>query len=104
MSVINWILNFASQHPVWWATLWTTVTGAIGFLFSNAVSSLPAPTAQSTQKYQFWFKFLNRVAANSARANNSAVENSPNFQDAVNALPGPTNKPVVIVEPPAAKP
>lgn len=76
------------------------VTLAIGYVWSSFISALPSPQATSSAFYQFSFKFLNVLAANISRASNTKVEASPNFQAAVNAMPGPTNKPVVIVEAP----
>lgn len=61
--------------------------GAGGWLVNNvasaAVGSLEAPTKDSTPKYQFWFKFLNTVIGNIQRAKSTALEQSPNFHDAV---------------------
>ena len=94
---MNTVGSILSNHM--WAIIGTFITQ---YVWSAFVSALPAPTATSSTGYQFWFKFLNILAANLARAQNTAVERSPNFQDAVNKLPGPVNKPVVVVEPPAA--
>jgi hypothetical protein len=71
-----------------------------GVVWSSVISSLPAPGATSSPLYMFIFKLMNALAANFARAYSTKVEQSPNFQDAVNAMPGPVNKPVVIVENP----
>lgn len=80
-------------------------TLAAGFIWSSFISALPAPTATSGGAYKFFFAFFNVLAANISRASSTHVESSPNFQDAVNAMPGPKNKPVVIVEAnPPAKP
>lgn len=63
------------------------ITAAGTWLFNNvftaAVAALPAPTKDSTQKYIFWFKFLNSLVGNYLRAHHSEVESSPNWQDAV---------------------
>jgi hypothetical protein len=53
------------------------------YIFSNATSSLPAPTAKSSVFYQWFFKFANGVGANLSRAFSTAVEGSPNWQSAV---------------------
>lgn len=50
---------------------------------SAFVSSLPAPTATSSTFYQFFFKFVNTLGANLARAYSTRVEGSPNFKAAV---------------------
>ena len=96
--MIEYLTTFFSRHPFMAAsiTTWISNYGITAF-----VSSLPSPTAHSTAFYQFWFKFANAVlAGNTSRARSSAIENSPNFQDAVNKLPGPVDKPVVVVEAP----
>lgn len=88
MKFIQLIINLFDQHPFWATAVstWVTNTGANAF-----VSSLPAPTKDSSASYVFWFKFLNRViTGNFARANGAAVESSPNFIDAVNKLQATT--------------
>lgn len=90
---MNTIWQFLNDHQV----LCTLVAG---YTWSAFISALPAPQAASSVMYQFWFKFLNVLAANIARASSAKVESSPNFQAAVNNMPGPENKPVVIVEAP----
>jgi hypothetical protein len=80
------IWNFIVAHQL---SISTTLTAIVTW-FTNSgltriISALPAPSAASTPKYIFWFKFLNNyIAGNSSRANNTAVESSPNFQAAVN--------------------
>lgn len=72
------------QHPY-------TILGIVGpvvtWIFNNivtnAVSSLPAPTKDATQRYIFWFKFLNKFVGNMQRADSTRLEDSPNFQDAM---------------------
>lgn len=78
-----------------------TIATLVGYYIVSAfVGSLPAPRANSTQLYLFFYKFANTLGGNLTRAFATRVEGSPNFQDAVNQLPGPENKPVVIVEAP----
>ena len=84
MNTINSIL----QNHIW-AIVGTFITQ---YVWSAFISALPAPTAASSGMYQFWFKFLNYLAANISRAKSTAVEQSPNFQDAVQKVNGP-NKP-----------
>jgi hypothetical protein len=72
------------------------------WVLSAFIGALPAPSATASGLYLFFFKFSNSLGGNLLRALSTQVEKSPNFQDAVNNLPGPVNKPVVIVEP--AKP
>jgi hypothetical protein len=102
LGFLQSIHDWAARNPEWFAAICSTITLVCGAVWSAFVSSLPAPTAQSTPKYQFWFKFFNTLAANLARAKSTAVENSPNFQDAVNKInkQQPEEKPVVVVEPP----
>lgn len=102
MSFFQAIHDWAAQYPVLFATICSGFTALAGAVWSAFVSSLPAPTATSTAKYQFWFKFFNTLAANFARAKSTAVENSPNFQEAINKAnaQSPVEKPVVVVEAP----
>jgi hypothetical protein len=96
-SITSQIVPFFYAHQV-------LVTLGAGYLWSSFISALPAPQATSSTMYRFFFTFLNVLAANISRANSTKVESSPNFQAAVNNLPGPVDKPVVIVEAPKAKP
>ncbi len=77
---MNSLADFLSQHQIIATAILTWIANSGFTMFAT---SLPSPTAQSTAWYQFWFKFLNRLAANLSRANNSSVESSPNFQAAV---------------------
>jgi hypothetical protein len=74
--------QFVSNHPYLTATVGT-------WLFNNVVtvlvSSLPAPTKTSSASYVYWFKVLNTIIGNVKRAQSTALENSPNWHDAVNA-------------------
>jgi len=80
----------------------TIFTLILYYVAISFVGSLPAPMATSGMFYQFLFKFVNTLAGNLARAYNTKVEASPNFAAAVNSLPGPVTKPVVVVEVPAS--
>ncbi len=87
------IWNFLVLHQ--------TIAALVAYYTVSAfIGSLPAPTANSTQLYLFFYKFANTLGGNLTRAFATRVEGSPNFQDAVNNLPGPLNKPVVVVEAP----
>jgi len=90
---MNTIISFLQAH----STIATLVAYYVAISFTG---SLPAPTAQSGMFYKFIFSFVNTLAGNLTRAYSTKVEGSPNFQAAVNALPGPVDKPVVIVETP----
>jgi hypothetical protein len=49
----------------------------------TAIQSMDAPTAQSSGFYRWSFKFLNSMSMSFKRAFGAKVENSPNFQAAV---------------------
>ena len=53
------------------------------YLLSNFVSALDAPTATDGRGYRIFFRFLNGISGNWARAINNHVESSPNFNGAV---------------------
>ena len=90
---MNTAIAFIQAHP--------TSSALVGYYIAiSFTGSLPAPMASSSMFYQFLFKFVNTLAGNLSRAYASKVESSPNFQAAVNNLPGPVDKPVVIVEAP----
>lgn len=58
-------------------------TWLVNNVVTAMISSLPAPTATSAPSYVYWFKVLNTVAGNFKRAQSTAIENSPNWQAAV---------------------
>jgi hypothetical protein len=96
------VWNFPSLHPIAFAAICTgTATGA-QWIWNSFIGALPAPTATSSDKYKFWFRFLNLMAANIERSKGPKVENSPNFEQAVNKVnaQSPEEKPVVVVEAP----
>jgi hypothetical protein len=73
------------------------------FGFIALVGGMPAPSATSSTGYKWAFSSLNLFAANFARAAGPKIENSPNFQAALNiqqsvAGQAPT---VVVPSPPA---
>lgn len=76
--------------------------GGLKFAADIFISSLPAPTAQSSSSYRYWFTVANKFAANWSRAKSTAVENSPNFEQAVNLVNAQQSeeKPVVVIQPP----
>jgi hypothetical protein len=75
-------MNFVNAHPY-------LIASAVTYFFNNVitalVSSLPAPTRDSSIKYQYWFKAANTIIGNVQRAKSTAIEQSPNFQAAVAA-------------------
>lgn len=62
-------------------------TTAATWIFNNIVtafvSSFPAPTKSSGTFYVWWFTFSNTVIGNVKRAQSTAIEKSPNWEDAV---------------------
>jgi hypothetical protein len=90
---MNTVIDFIKAHQV-------LSTFVVTSVWSAFISALPAPQANSGMPYNFFFRFANYLAANISRANSTKVENSPNFQAAVNQLPGPVDKPIVVVEAP----
>jgi hypothetical protein len=78
--------QFIRDNPVLWTGIVSFIVGAIQYIWGAFISALPAPTAQSTTNYQFWFKFFNYLAANVSRAESSHIETSPNFEAAINAV------------------
>lgn len=71
------------QHPY----VLTAITVIGTWLFNNVVTvmvtALPAPTKDSSKLYTYWFSVVNGVMGNIKRAENTHVEDSPNWQDAV---------------------
>ena len=94
---MNWIGTLYTNHPY-------VMTLGTYYTLSAFIGALPAPTASSSPLYKFVFSFSNTQGGNILRALSTKVEASPNFQAAVNNLPGPVEKPVVIVDPNASKP
>jgi hypothetical protein len=92
---VSSFVNFIEAHQV-------LATLAAGYTWSAFISALPAPQATSSMFYNFVFKFLNVLAANIARAQNSSVEKSPNFQAALNKQTDLAGQaPIAVVIPPA---
>ncbi len=86
---MNGILEIFQQHPY-------SATAISTWLFNNIatafVAAFAAPTKDSSVGYVWWFKFSNTVIGNLKRAQATAVENSPNFRDAVQKLNGGTRQ------------
>lgn len=65
-------------------------SSASTWLFNNVVTilvgNLPAPTANATPEYKYWFRVANQFIGNRQRAKSTAIENSPNFAPAVQKL------------------
>src|SRR5882724_899151 len=78
-NMIKTLIELFQQHPVWATTCIFGFNSAV----SAFVSAFPAPTKDSSTSYVVWFKFSNTVIGNLGRAKSTALENSPNFEDAV---------------------
>jgi hypothetical protein len=66
----------------------------------TAISSLEAPTKDSSPTYRFMFRFLNALALQFKRMF-PKIEDSPNFQDAVNIQTEKAGLPPIPVQKPA---
>ncbi len=74
------LIDYIQAHPY---ISGATAFGVLKYLADCFISPMPAPMADSSASYKYWFKVLNRFAANLPRAKSTAVENSPNFIPAV---------------------
>ena len=77
---MNTLIQLFHQYPFLFGGV--TVTGA-KYVADVFISSLESPTKDSSASYRYWFKVLNKFAANWYRAADTSIERSPNFQDAV---------------------
>lgn len=73
---------------MYWITHHVWIVSIIGTWILNnivtvMVTSLPAPTKDSSQSYIYWFKVLNTIIGNIQRARSTTLENSPNWEDAI---------------------
>ena len=94
------MIELLKQHP----TLIPVVLTWLGNnLVTAFISSLPAPTKDSTANYVFWFKFCNTLAGNLQRAKSTAVEQSPNWKDAVDKHVAMQNGEIPTVNDPPTK-
>ena len=83
---MNSIVELFRQHP-YGASV--AATWVLNNVVTALISSLPAPTKDSSVKYVYWFKVTNTVIGNVKRAQSTTLENSPNWQDALKqAKPG----------------
>lgn len=79
-----WIQQNPGQAIALAVSISTFVTGSAQYLASVLVGALEAPTAQSTPQYRYWFKVANTIVGNLKRANPPKIEDSPNFEAALN--------------------
>jgi hypothetical protein len=74
------------------------------FAFIAFVGGMPAPTATSGTAYKWTFSSLNAFAANFIRAAGPKIENSPNFQAAVNVQQALAGQPQTVAKTPPPTP
>jgi hypothetical protein len=94
------LYNAFVAHPALFLSIWTGAFTLFQWVFSAYASSLRAPTSTSTQNYVSWFAIVNTVAGNLARINPPKVENSPNFEAAVNLQQKMAGQPATPVQVP----
>jgi len=94
---MNTIIAFLQAH--------STIASLVAYYIAiSFVGSLPAPQANSSQFYQFVFKFANTLSGNLSRAYATRVEGSPNFAAAVNLANAQSGETKVVVPVPAEPP
>jgi hypothetical protein len=88
------------------STIWAYISAhqatstLVGYMvFSNFVGSMPSPQANSSAGYKWLFAFLNAMASNITRAISQKIEQSPNFQSAVNIQTAQAGLPPITVQP-----
>ena len=79
------MLKFVQDHWVQIVAIATSLWTAVNYSFNRIANSLPAPTAGATDRYIWWFKFVNNMAGNYERAKSTRIEDSPNFIPAAEA-------------------
>jgi len=77
------MLIYLLHHPAYMTFAGIACTWIFNNIVTVIVSSLPAPSDTSSARYVFWFKVLNKVVGNLQRAKSTSIENSPNWQPAV---------------------
>lgn len=86
MEILSQIFK---NHP-YIVPLLMLASSAGTWLFNNVITTmvaeLPAPGANATEEYKYWFRVANKFVGNKQRANGSSIENSPNFAPAVQKL------------------
>ena len=79
-------MNTLVQHPRLISVSIHVAIIIATWLFNNVVTvmvtNLPAPTKDSTAKYKYWFVVANKICGCLKRAEDSVIEDSPNWQDA----------------------
>lgn len=97
--IVTALWNFPANHPIAFAAICSGAATGAQWTWNSFIGALPAPTATSTEKYKFWFRFFNLMAANIDRAKlgGPRVEDSPNFVAAVNIQNEKDGVPKVVV-------
>lgn len=86
--MIDTIDKIVQAHPYMIASIVSLSTWVLNNIITVMITSLPAPTKDSSAKYVYWFKVLNTIIGNLQRAKSTAIERSPNWQDAVQSIRG----------------
>ena len=84
------LVQLFQQHPYWASAIATWLLNNVVTAF---VAAFPSPTKDSSTAYVVWFRFTNTLIGNLARAKNTALESSPNWQDALAKANGQTPVP-----------
>lgn len=77
---MNALIQLFHQYPFLFGGVTVTSAKYVADVF---ISSMESPTKDSSASYRYWFRVLNKFAANWERAANTDIERSPNWQDAV---------------------
>ena len=83
--MLTQLFQFFMKHPGEALSLASGATFIVKFFLTGIISNLPAPTKDSTPEYVYSFKTLNWFMGNWGRAKSTHIENSPNWQAAVEA-------------------
>lgn len=62
----------------WWA--WPIISNTVQWFLGGIVSSMDMPAATDSRSYRFWFKMLNYVASNPARAKAATEKPATNIE------------------------
>jgi len=77
--------EYFSHHTLTLAILSSVATWLFNNVITVMITSLPAPTRDSTPGYVYWFKVANTIIGNIQRAKSTAIESSPNWAAASQA-------------------
>lgn len=69
----------------WVSAHWLPLFVSYWFI-SGAISNMEAPTKDSSAFYRWFFRYTNWIVANWKRGASAAIEQSPNFKDALSKI------------------